>query len=67
VQKISKVDLSERRLEGSFVTKPSEIVAGKTYKRKVIDENGNEVIRDFYVNEIMKLDDGGLMIVYTSV
>jgi len=67
VQKISKVDLSERCLEGSFVTKPSVIVAGKTYKRKVIDENGNEVIKDFYVNEIRKLDDGGLLIVYTSV
>jgi len=67
VQKISKVNLSERHLEGSFVAKPSEIVVGKTYKRKVIDENGNEVIKDFYVNEIRKLDDDGLLIVYTSV
>jgi len=62
MKKILKADISKKLYKDSFVDRPSEIEVGKIYRRKFINEKGKELIREYYVTEILELNDGGLII-----
>jgi len=67
VRKLTEVDISKRKYRNLYVDKPSIIKVGKKYKRRVIDEEGKEKVKEYYITEILELDDGGLIIKSISV
>jgi len=62
IKKIDKIDISKKRYSDLYLDKPLEIEVGKKYKRKIINEKGKEIVKDFYISEIKILDDGGIII-----
>jgi len=67
MRKIDKVDINKRKYKFLYDNKPSIIEVGKNYKRKIMDERGNKIVRDCYIIELLELDDGGLIIKSVTV
>jgi len=67
MEKKAKVNISETKYRDLYIDKPLEIEVGKKYKRRIIGEKRDVIEKEYFISEILELDDGGLIIKSNTV